>query len=480
MLNWTKRRSCVASDERGVAMIVVIGLGAALAVLVTSLTVLAVNNLRQAGLQGRGEQALHAADASLDWVLEELRTSDGTTPADPAVDADPDTPEIDPFTDEQQEREAVLTAADDLIAASPSRLVTSPSGQWVALRPQDADGTDLTGTAYGVSYIPSRANPDRIRVLRAEYLVSIFETPGAALLSNGNIRFTSQVDVNGAVHANGDLYSSSTLNATSTITSSGSTCENCTVGGAAGSGPNKPAQEVPPVRPRDYYDLGMSGSTRWDMCPDGTVRLPATEDAPCTGTVVSSSGSFRGWSFEGGSSPMGKTWKHLVSTRYDGIYYFYQSNAFLNTHVGNSGNPWRVTIITETERSPDFEETTAPASHCPHVGGDIIMSAAMDLQAHPEAENVLFLAGRDVFNGSSTHIHGPPNSNMIYAHEQILFTSNLQLDGGMVAENACNTPGSTVQQTEGIQLTGEASINFDGGGAGSDQNTVKTTIWSEI
>jgi len=104
----------------------------------------------------------------------------------------------------------------------------------------------------------------------------------------------------------------------------------------------------------------------------------------------------------------------------------------------------------------------------------------MDLQAHPEAENVLFVAGRDIFNGSSTSIFGPPNSNMLYAHEQILFTSNLRLDGGMEVENACNTSGSTVQQTEGILLSGQATINFDGTGAGSDQNEVKATIWSEI
>jgi hypothetical protein len=479
MLNLSRRRLREAScNERGVAMIVVIGLGAALSVLVTAVTVLAVNNLRQAGLQGRGEQALHSADASLDWVLEELRTSDGTTPEDPALDADPSTPAIDPFTDEKQERDGVLAAADDLIASTPSRLVAAPSGQWLALRPEDTDGTDLEGIAYGIGYIPSRANPDRIRVLRAEYQISILTVPSAAILANGNVRFTSSVEVQGSVHTNGNLFSSSSLEATGTITSSGSTCQNCVSGGAAGSGPGLPAQEVPPVHPRDYYDLGTSGSARWDLCPDGTARLPADESSPCTGTVVSPSGTFRGWSFTSGGPNFGNRWNYGTSTRYDGIYYVYQGNAII-ANVGTTSNPWRATIITETERSHDFEETTPAASHCPHVGGDIVSSSAVAIKAHPEAENVVMVAGRDITSSSAYDVVGPP-SNLIYAHEQIMFSSAVDLDAGLVAENACNTPGSSVDSTDAIFMSSSVSINYDGTGGAGGENSVKTTIWNEL
>jgi hypothetical protein len=459
-------------------MIVVIGLGTALAALITALMVLAVNNLRQAGLQGRGEQALHAADASLDWVLEELRTSDGTTPQDPALDADPDTPPIDPFTDDKQERDAVLAAADALIATSPSRLTTGPSGQWLALRPEDTDGTDLAGIAYGVGYMPSRANPDRIRVLRAEYQISILTVPSAAILANGNVRFTSEVDISGSIHTNGNIYNSSSFDATGTATSSGSTCESCTSGGAPGSGPGQPAQEVPPVHPRDYYDLGTSGSERWDLCPDGTVRLPASASSPCTGTVVSPSGTFRGWSFTSGGPNFGNRWNYGTPTRYNGIYYVYQGNAIVAS-VGTTSNPWRATVITETERDHDFEETTPAASHCPHVGGDIVASSAVAIKAHPEAENVVMVAGRDITSSSAFDVIGPP-SNLIYAHEQIRFSSAVDLDAGLIAENACNTPGSSVDSSDAILMSSSVDITFDGSGGSGAENTVKTTIWSEI
>src|ERR671923_152513 len=61
------------SDERGMAMIMVVGTASVLAIIVAVIAVQSIANLRQAGNERLFERALHVADAGVDHTLFKLR-----------------------------------------------------------------------------------------------------------------------------------------------------------------------------------------------------------------------------------------------------------------------------------------------------------------------------------------------------------------------------------------------------------------------
>src|SRR5215210_8761481 len=68
------RRACrLATDERGMAMIMVIGTASVLAIITAVIAVQSISNLRQAGTERAFERSLHVADAGVDQMLYRIK-----------------------------------------------------------------------------------------------------------------------------------------------------------------------------------------------------------------------------------------------------------------------------------------------------------------------------------------------------------------------------------------------------------------------
>jgi hypothetical protein len=467
-------------NERGVALITVMGMAGVLFVITTTIAIQSLNNLRQAGGEKRYEQTIQVADAGLERGLFELNK---TTPNLPSTTFSTTT-----FASASAERDYVISVANAAATSSPAtRLFSTPEGQFVIVKP-----SNIADRIYSVGYVPSfaaAAANRKIRVIRATYGIGPIPAKYAILsrgdLTLGNVHTSIK---GGSVHANGNLTVTGHGKVDGFVTSSGgftnSEPNKLKFGDSINSGGGRPAVDVPMLKPIDYY-----ANSHYDLCPDGTVRpgpkYPGTPKntttTPCNAGLsalpIDSKTGFRGWFFNGSSGTHGPIWQFKSKKAYDGVYYVHNGSAYISEKT----KKWNVTVY-----------ASATGADCSLTGGDIIVrnGKSSDWNAHPDGGGVLFLAGRDFdfgnvyasgvdkkdFANGRAHVHHM--TGIVYAYEQFrIGKDHFELEGSVVSYGAsgCNSTGSpastNVSGHPHIEWAGTLTIPTD---------RVRITQWEEL
>jgi hypothetical protein len=458
------------SDERGIAMISVVLMGAILFAIAATVMTRNISDYNQVRSDRRFEQAIQVADSGVDHTLYKV----GVTPSYTTGETLP-AEYMGSDVDRAAESDWVLKNAVD------NPVVITPEGEWATIRPRNAAGVPVD-VIYSVGYVPTRAAPYKIRVIRAAFDYAPF-VPSTAILTDGNLQIGGAATITGAggsVHANGNVTYGGSPSVEGYVSAAG-TCTGCnspTIGNQADSGGGKPKREVPLINPRENYVL-----SEYDLCPNGQIRTgpsyaeadgktPNASGAPCGGTPIST-GSWRGWEYQGLDNSIqqkGHQWTYNSQTPYDGVYYIYQGSAQVTGNPGTPATPWKVTIFTEALSSGD------EPSHCPHVGGDIDMAGGGTVRPNSKAQPLHLIAGRDLL------MNGTPGNKWegVYAaHEQFKLEGNVEMNGVIIANDYCDTVGSPASQNI-INVGGSAKIHYDGGLEVPLGRRIRTTHWNEL
>lgn len=454
-----------SADERGIALVSVVGMSAILFAIAAIVMTRNISDYNQVRSDRRFEQAIQVADSGVDHMLFKV----GATPTYTTGQTVPD------FGGDTAAEEAWVRA----IADDPDYpLVPTPEGQWATIRPENAE------VIYSVGYVPTRADPFKVRVIRAAYDYAPF-VPSVAILTDGDLKISGNPSIDGAggsVHANGDIELTGTPSIDGYASASGE-CDGCVppaVGDAANSGGGMPDREVPLIDPRENYVM-----SEYDLCPDATVRtgpsysagggfVPNSTLTPCTGQTVADTGpgtEYRGWKMSGtDAGNQGAKWDMSGNTGYDGVYYVYQGSAKVSGTPGTAAIPWNLTIMAEASAAG------AEPGHCPHIGGDIEISGNPVMRRHDKAQPLHLIAGRDLEVGGNP---GVSYEGVLAAHEQFSVSGNPAITGVIIANDYCDTSGSPVSEPE-IEVNGNPNFTYDGGLEVPLGRRIRTTHWNEI
>jgi hypothetical protein len=462
------RRSARRSlhDERGIAMVSVVGMSAILFAIAAIVMTRNFSDYNQVRSDRRFEQAIQVADSGVDHTLFKVGANTAYTTGETVPDFAGDT-----AAEEAWVLANVADAEPDCITSGCNTLVTTPEGEWATIRPSNAE------VIYSVGYVPTQASPFKVRIIRAAYDYAPF-VPSTAILTDGNLQLGGNATITGAggsVHANGNV----TITGNSThvdgyVSASGIYTPGGTVGDPVNSGGGKPKREVPLIDPRENYVL-----SEYDLCPTGEIRAgpsysvgdypPNTSGTPCGGPILP--GVYRGWTFQGPDASKGAVWKYNDQTAYDGVYYIYQGSAQIAGSPGTPALPWKVTIFAEATPSSGGEP-----EHCPHVGGDIDAAGGGDVKPNSKAQPLHLIAGRDL------QMSGTPGNRWegVYAaHEQFELRGNVEMNGVIIANDYCDSVGSPVTQNI-INVGGSAKLHYDGGMEVPLGRRIRTTHWNEL
>ncbi len=453
----TRARASDATTDEGMALVTVLLVAALVTTLVVATTALALGSLRSSGDHERFEGAVAAAETGIDQQLAALQQNQSFS-LGPAIGGS--------FANEEAERVWAITTIKTQVLAGLAYTSTG-SGQFVAIKPPDRN------VIYSIGCDPECTAPNaKKRFLKVEYIFAPYK-PGNAILTAGNLKFSSSVTVDvsllaagGAanVHTNGSASGtgcSQTVNGT--VTSSGSYGV-CGSVGQSGSGGGTPLESVPEVKPRYLYDqFASTYSTNWyDLCSDGNVRSPgASGSVPCSGTAlanVATGGNFRGWSYAPASGTTAALWSMTSTSWGDGTYYVYQGDATMNRNtVANA-----ISVIAESA------PTGGGAASCNKLGGNIeaklvgINSAALP--------GVVFVAQGDLVMTSNFEA----GIGVFAAGDQIrVETSSNGITGTIIANDAC-TAGGDINEVK------NAVIKYDKNVEVPLLDIIRTTQWLEM
>lgn len=443
-------------DEAGIAMILVV----LVAMLMLAAALLAAD-LTDVSITGSGkhveyERELHLAEKGIDQVLARLQQDDAyytTTATAPAIGA-------------TQEEEKAWALAQ--LAATTATV--APDGNYAFVKPSGRN------VVYAIGWGRSRTGPADGRLLKAEYLFSTYH-PEGAIMTGGDLEISGNAGIDGIlgdVHANGDIdFSGSAASVSGNVTASGSITGDggVSVGGDSTSG--APQATLPPVDPLEMWSLlspnytgavvGSNYTGSWyDLCSDGTARAP-DGGAPCGGTVLynaaTATQAYRGWTWKSSNS----TWQKDGSGEYGGVYFVDGANAEISKSPGSASTPWQATVITNGVAVPGGCET---------INGDISVSGSPVMNG--------FITGLSLVAGRDLHITGNPNQSfngVLAAHEQVFVSGNPTLVGSLLAESACDTPGSPVDVTS---VSGSMSITYNDDVDVQLGNLIRTSLWLEL
>src|SRR5687768_8372368 len=175
-----------SADERGIALVSVVGMSAILFAIAAIVMTRNISDYNQVRNDRRFEQAIQVADSGVDHTLFKVGAEQTYTTGETVPDFGGD---------------AAAEEAWVLENAADNALVTTPEGQWATIRPENAE------VIYSVGYVPTRANPFKVRVIRAAYDYAPF-VPSVAILTDGDLKISGNPSIEGAggsVHANGDI-----------------------------------------------------------------------------------------------------------------------------------------------------------------------------------------------------------------------------------------------------------------------------------
>ncbi len=455
--------------ERGAGLVIVLAIGAALLAMGALAVSLFQSSSTGATRHVRGEQALHAAEQGIDQAIGRLQDSaalsyNTSTPS--ALNGNVQLPDPPASVDTPAEEQAWLAAnfgpSANTSGYGSGWLQTAPDGQFVSIRPASRK------TIYSVSWIPTRANPKRVRVIKAEYLPANFN-PIHAIQVGGSLELAGNsavAGIAGSVHANGDISTTgNSVNVSKTVSTSGTFNPDPpnfqSVGGTEKAAPKISIPKIDPLKYwQDNHGLTQYSSAWLDFCTDGKVYSTVGATAPCTGPYVADE-PYQGWDYNSSTN----TWSYNSAGTFPGVFYINQANVKITGSPGSAGSPWRATIIASAGST---------SGSCGHTYGEIDVSGSPVVSSYGAIYGLTMMAGTDLIIGGTTQA---VFSGLYAAHEQVLVNGNGTLDGSIVAQDHCDTPGTTVSSSK---VTGSMSITYNKDVTASVGTVVRTTLWQEL
>lgn len=453
---WTSRLQRMREEpDSGLALATVLLVTGLITLLVVATTALTIGSLRSSTDHGNFEGAIAAAETGIDQQLAELQ-KDQDYSQGPAIGST--------FLSEEAERSWAVTTIQSQ-AALGQPIISTGTGEFIAIKPPDHN------VIYSLGCDPACDSPQaKQRLLKVEYLFAPYK-PGNAILTAGNLSFSSSVTVDVSlaagggtanVHTNGDADGtgcSQTVNGSVTSSGGYSVCGSV---GNADSGGSKPLESVPEVRARYLYtQYAEDYSSSWyDLCPDGKVKR-ADEDGPCQGdtlTDLASGGVYRGWSFAAGSGTTAPIWSMTSTSWGDGIYYVYQGDADISRNTTANA----ITVIAEAR------STGGPSSRCSKYGGNITAKlVTINSAALP---GTVLVADTDLVMTSNFQA----GIGVFGAGDQVkVETSSNGITGTVIANDRC-TAGGDVNEVK------NAVINYDRNVEVPLLDIIRTTQWLEM
>lgn len=507
------RRIAAGREDAGYGLIIVIGLMAVLTILITTLFGVVTNSLASSRTHQKYDGALATAESGIDQTLARLQRAYVYFGADYPVPNSGTTMDPNPacsgssssytapasFSSGNAERDWAKKKIAALIAANPSCLQHTSQGDFAVLKPSNSQ------TVYSEGWSPSYGAPHaQERLIKAEYLFAPY-APSNAVLTGCNLQLDSSTTVQSvsgadptlaAIHSNCKI---TVANGNPSVTGPVSSSQDSSGAQSTKFSDNTngvvtttPTQDVPVISAREVYDkeaLDAAYSSDWyDMCPDGTVRSPAS--TPCTGTTLttltSGTGQWRGFRYYAPPTDgAAATWL-LTSAAGDGVYYFQAGNVCAGTYStstgtcslsGNSGlgNPSSnaVTIIA----------AAAQEGQCLPVGGSIEWDHN-DIAA-PFMNGTFMIADHNLITGSNFDAggglgsNGSVNAGMFVAGDQInMQTGSTGAYGSVIAADQC-APVSTDPFYIPIDEIKNPSIYYDPNAEAPFTDIIDTTLWLE-
>jgi len=494
-------------DERGIAMVSVIVIGAVIVLVLSTLALRNASDLNQIRGDRLREQALHTGDGGIDQTLAFIKqnrhyNTGVTLPAEATS------------WERSEERAWVLSEAEES-----DHVLKGRDGEWVVVKPRpdpslpaaaadcpvDRPGDrDPSCVIYSVGFTPVRdpARRVKVRVLKADYALGPRFSASKALLTEGNLTLKGNLQVtgsHGSAHANGNVTVNGNPSVSGTLSASKS-CSNC-ANHDGDTDPsergNRPPEDIPLIDPRQAYS-----SSEFDLCPDGTVRPgpsnvsppPEGTTQPCSPTVPpladTKDGAYRGWSSTAQSDSRGRIWTYsaggkaqecdgsdgIANDECDGVFYVYQGSVNISGNPGKAepGKQWHVTILAEAEPTSG----PVPHDHCPHTYGDITFSGRPNMRYHDKAEPLLLVAGRNLTISGSVSLGSFDHQGALAAHGWIRMTGTPGINGPVISNDSC--PGSTGGIEDTADLNGNVKITYNGGLTLPFGTAVSVTNWIEL
>lgn len=464
------------ADDSGIGMILVLGLASAMMIVVALSVTVAINSLASSRRHVQYEAALSTAEAGIDQTLAKIQTANDagqiyTSSAECSARWTWPSNSLPTATVERAWVEAVIDTMPD------SCLIRNGQGEYMTFRALDVNGGALP-VVYSRGWSPSRSAAEHgDRTVRAEYLFSPYK-PSQAILTQGDLDFSGSVEVDldadslatsADVHSNGNVFAGNnslivngSLSASGTNDKSG-TCPNNKITGTCDG--EAPPVAVPVVSARALY-RGLASSTKsawFDLCPDGTVRSPDSAGLqPCAGTVLSTSGTFRGWTLAN-SGTLQAVWKFapVSGTEYPGAYYIYQADAELGG-ANKKATPAPISVVAEAKPNGDPNN----ALTCGKSGGNLTWKLSAISNYLP---GVIFLADGTIYGEANDNI----SRGVVAAGDRVDFsTSSSTIIGSVLTSGNCPAAGGNVLQ--GVKVSYDSSTEFP------LSTLVRTTQWLEL
>jgi hypothetical protein len=433
------------------AMILVVATGLVLSIFAAGLTSLTINTLRSSSSHVTFSKTVDAAEAGVDQTLARLSKNNSYS-AGPDI-SDPSFSTASGWSSPAAEK--AWAKSTILSLATSSTVQRTANGDFYAIKPSNLN------TIYSMGFIPNLARATRTRLLKAEYIFSTFH-PADAVLTNGNIDCCPSYEVglapgvtsstNIGIHSNGNLEGvPPSANGGTVVASASGTCSSPCTSGA-------PAETVPAIDPRAIYNSQspLYSSNWYDLCPDGKVRAPNTSSGatPCTGSVVSATLPFRGW------TRSSNTWSDDDNgTAYPGVYYVYQGNIDI-------GSPQTATL---TGAETIITEATANRA-CPRSDGNITLDTKTDWSGGPYIPGVMAVAGGNFEQDNNAGVSGPGGAYLAQGSITQNTSAHDVLVGVAIAEDFCG-------ETNSLQ---GSILYYDGGDDIPIGQLIRTTLELEL
>lgn len=485
----------IRGGDEGIGLVLVLGMGAILTGLMIISTTSAIRSLESSRQHVSFESALAVADGGIDTTLARAQSGYISTNSDSYLTPSPSDPTcaapsvgwpaawVATQPTPQQER-TWARAELEALATTSGCLQTGKNGQYVMLKPAGRQ------VVYSLGWSPRRdAAEVKKRLIKAEYLFTPY-APEHAILTSGNLQLDSSTTVTSAppndpllaaVHSNGTIsVSSGNPTVFGPVTQGGS--------GPTASSNNFMANPGDDVTGAPKVSIPYAGAaTVWtrnrasnppggwyDLCPNGVVRRPDGV-SPCAGTLlanVSTSGSFRGWTFDGtGPVPVWSGGNEIKQNGFSGTYYISEGDV-LNP-ASNAGSPVpNLTVIASAV-------TTSPALSCNKVGGNITWGSTDPLA--PSVPNTWLIADQDLKTTSNYQAGsasgGTVISGFFIAGDQMeMSTSSNGAYGAVVAADQCDPlTGSLVADN----IVKNPSIFYDPNAQAPFTDIINNTLWLE-
>lgn len=457
------------------------------------------------------EQAIHLAEAGLDDVIVELNRTLSYVTTTPSGQPHEYTASLSASDAEQRAWALSIASATDQcdVVATPS-VDDAGKGEFCAIRPKlPGAGGELLPWVYGVSFVPSRSAADpEIRVVKMQFDEG-FYVPPRAILTQGNLTLGGSLNIggaNGSVHTNGSAtINGGAVTTTGPVTSTGSFSGGCG-GCGTGSGPVDDTIPLPNVSAIAAYKRearthaeefdATSGdySGEWfDLCSNGTVQVPAFDandvPAPCgalSGNRIlydandpNQPSRFRGWTWRpsrGEWSAGGGGNNNVSSPLTDGVYYVHHANAEIS---GSVDTGVRLTVIVDAHGVNDpaagTDTTCPPGGWSGGESGSFSITGVGGGNFKSFVGDLLFLTDRDF--KTSGNMVGTTLNGVIAAHEQLDIGGTPNVQGAVIAEDACDTPSSPVHSNS---VSGNFTLTYTGIGSVPLSSVVRITAWNEL